>query len=159
VSSSQINLSWTDHSNNETGFKVERTRHGNSFKRIATVGANVTTYTDTGLKASTTYRYRVRAYNSGGNSAYSNIASGTTAAASTTPASFSLDYSLSGSDVTLRWNGADTQSVLIFRSGKLVTKAGNDGRYVDRLPMRGGFIYQVCEYGGNQCSNKVTVPY
>jgi hypothetical protein len=181
VSRSQINLSWTDHSNNETGFKVERTRRGNSFKRIATVGANVTTYADTGLKASTTYRYRVRAYNSGGNSDYSNIASATTATASTptptpsptptptptpiptpTPTSFSLGYSRSGSYVTLRWNGADTDSVLIWRSGKLVTRAGNDGKYVDRMPMRGqytAYIYQVCEYAGNQCSNKVTVPY
>jgi fibronectin type 3 domain-containing protein len=78
VSSSQINLSWTDHSNNETGFKVYRTNHGKSFKEIATVGANVTTYADTGLKASTTYRYRVRAYNGRGNSDYSNIASATT---------------------------------------------------------------------------------
>jgi hypothetical protein len=78
VSSSQINLSWTDHSNNETGFKVERAGHGQSFKQIATVGANVTTYADTGLKASTTYRYRVRVYNSRGNSAYSNIASART---------------------------------------------------------------------------------
>jgi hypothetical protein len=78
VSSSEIDLSWTDDSDNETGFKVERARHGNAFKRIATLGANVTTYADTGLKASTTYRYRVRAYNSGGNSAYSNIAGATT---------------------------------------------------------------------------------
>jgi Galactose oxidase-like, Early set domain/Fibronectin type III domain/Kelch motif len=78
VSSSQINLSWTDRSNNETGFEVYRSRRGRSFKRIATVGANVTTYADTGLTASTTYRYRVRAYNSGGNSAYSNIVSATT---------------------------------------------------------------------------------
>jgi Fibronectin type III domain len=78
VSSTQINLSWADNSSNETGFKVERTMHGKSFKQIATVGENVTTYADTRLKASTTYRYRVRAYNSGGNSNYSNIASATT---------------------------------------------------------------------------------
>jgi hypothetical protein len=57
---------------------VYRTTHGKSFKQIATVGANVTTYADTGLKASTTYRYRVSAYNSGGNSGYSNIAGATT---------------------------------------------------------------------------------
>jgi hypothetical protein len=57
---------------------VYRTTHGKSFKQIATVGANVATYADTGLKASTTYRYRVSAYNSGGNSGYSNIAGATT---------------------------------------------------------------------------------
>jgi hypothetical protein len=78
VSSSQINLSWTDNSNNETGFKVERSSDGTTFTQIATVGANVTTYADTGLPALTKYYYRVRAYNAGGNSAYSNIASAKT---------------------------------------------------------------------------------
>jgi hypothetical protein len=78
VSSSQINLSWTDHSNNETGFKMYRARLGRSFRQIATLRANVTTYADIGRRRSTTYRYRVRAYNAGGNSAYSNIASATT---------------------------------------------------------------------------------
>jgi probable HAF family extracellular repeat protein len=71
-------VSWSDNSNDETGFKVDRSSKGKAFKQIATVGANVTTYADTGLNASTTYRYRVRAYNSGGNSSYSNIASATT---------------------------------------------------------------------------------
>jgi hypothetical protein len=78
VSRSQINLSWADNSNNETGFKVYRRKHGNSFKKIATVGVNVTTYTDTRLHRSTTYSYRVRAYNQGGDSDYSNTASATT---------------------------------------------------------------------------------
>jgi hypothetical protein len=59
---------------------VERSKNGkgNSFSQLATVGANVTTYSDTGLNRATTYYYRVRAYNAGGNSAYSNIASATT---------------------------------------------------------------------------------
>jgi hypothetical protein len=35
-------------------------------------GANVTSYTDTGLLPRTTYRYRVYAYNASRNSAYSN---------------------------------------------------------------------------------------
>ena len=83
VSSSQINLSWTDNSNNETGFKVERSPNGTSFSQIALRGANVTTFSNTGLAASTTYYYRVRAYNGSGNSAYSNIATATTLPAPT----------------------------------------------------------------------------
>jgi Galactose oxidase-like, Early set domain/Fibronectin type III domain/Glyoxal oxidase N-terminus len=78
VSRSQINLSWTDNSDNETGFKVERSKNGRGFSQIATLGANVTTYSSTGLSRNTTYYYWVRAYNTGGNSAYSNIASATT---------------------------------------------------------------------------------
>lgn len=84
VSTSQINLAWTDNANNETGFRIERSLNGSSFTEITTVGANVTTFNNTGLAASTAYFYRVRATNSGGNSAYSNTASATTQAASST---------------------------------------------------------------------------
>ena len=80
ASSSQINLSWTDNSSNETGFSIESCKGPTctNFVQIATVGANVTTYSNTNLKANTTYRYRVRAYNAAGNSGYSNIATATT---------------------------------------------------------------------------------
>jgi hypothetical protein len=80
VSTSQINLAWTDNSNNEQGFKIERCQ-GNActnFVEIAQVGANVTTFPNTGLARNTRYRYRVRAFNGGGNSAYSNIATART---------------------------------------------------------------------------------
>jgi hypothetical protein len=80
VSKSQINLSWTDNANNETGFRILRCKGSTctNYALIATVGANVTSYTDTKLTANTTYRYRVYAYNASGNSGYSNVAAGTT---------------------------------------------------------------------------------
>jgi hypothetical protein len=78
VSQTQINLSWTDNSNNETGFKIERGADGINFTQIATVGANVATYPSTDLSPYTTYYYRVRAYNAGGNSNYSNNTNATT---------------------------------------------------------------------------------
>lgn len=78
LSSSQIKLDWTDNASNETGFKIERSLNGVSYTQIATVGANVVTYTDTGLSPSTTYYYRIRAYNAGGDSAYSAAASAAT---------------------------------------------------------------------------------
>ena len=73
VSRSQINLSWSDNSNNEDGFKIYR----NGSCR-ASVGANVTSYHDTGLSCGTSYSYYVTAYNSGGESSPSNTASATT---------------------------------------------------------------------------------
>jgi hypothetical protein len=78
-SGSKINLSWTDNSSKETGFKIERsTSPTTGFVQVATTGANITTYTNTGLVAGKTYYYRVRAYSSTlGNSSYSEIKSAT----------------------------------------------------------------------------------
>lgn len=78
VSDIQINLSWVDNSNDESGFKIERSPNGSAWTQIAVTSANVKTYNDTGLSPATTYYYRVRAYNSYGDSAYSNEASATT---------------------------------------------------------------------------------
>jgi hypothetical protein len=75
ASKTQINLSWTDNSNNEDGFLVERcagTKKCKVFAQIAQVGSNVVSITDSGLAGNTSYVYRIRAYNSVGNSAYSN---------------------------------------------------------------------------------------
>jgi predicted phage tail protein len=80
ISKNQINLSRVDNGGNETGFRVERCSGSTctNFTVIATVGANVTSYANTNLTANTTYRYRVYAYNAGGNSGYSNISTATT---------------------------------------------------------------------------------
>ena len=87
--SAGVNLSWTASTDNigVTGYRVERCQGASctSFAQIATPTG--TTFSDTGLTASTTYRYRVRATDAAGNlSAYSAIASATTSAtADTTP--------------------------------------------------------------------------
>ncbi len=64
ASETQINLSWTDGNSDETGFKIERCAGTGctDFAEIAAVGANTTTYQNTGLSVSTIYRYRVRSY-------------------------------------------------------------------------------------------------
>ena len=68
LSSTDLRINWTDNANNETQFKIERkTGAGGTYAQIATVNANVTIYTNTGLSPSTQYYFRVRANNSGGN--------------------------------------------------------------------------------------------
>ena len=69
---------WALYTNNEDGFKVERSLDGRSYTQIATVGRNVKAYSSTGLSAAKKYYYRVRAYHSGGDSAYTTAVSATT---------------------------------------------------------------------------------
>ena len=82
-SSSAIALSWTDNATNETGYYIQRSTDGTNYTQVGSVGAGVTSYSDSGLSASTKYYYRVCDYNAGGTSAYTNIASATTQAAPT----------------------------------------------------------------------------
>jgi acid phosphatase type 7 len=85
VSTTQINLSWVDNSGNETGFRIERCKNATctNFVQVGQVGANVTTFANTGLNKNTIYNYRVRAFNGGGNSAYSNTATARTPTSNT----------------------------------------------------------------------------
>jgi hypothetical protein len=68
----QMVLAWTDASNNEDGFRIERASDGTNFAQIATVAQNVTTYTDAVPGSSRFVYYRVRAYSGTLNSGYSN---------------------------------------------------------------------------------------
>ena len=79
ITSGRIDLSWHDNSDNEAGFKIER-KPGieGSYRQIAIVRANLTTYSDRGVVENTTYYYQVRAYNAVGHSSYSNEAIATT---------------------------------------------------------------------------------
>jgi C1A family cysteine protease len=110
--SSQINLSWTDNATNEDGFRIERcTGSGcTNFLQIGTVGANVATYANTGLTPGTTYMYRVRAYNTAGNSGYSNTANATTAPPPPPPAAPSdlNATAISSSQINLSWTNNAT---------------------------------------------------
>ena len=106
ASNSQINLAWADNSTNETGFKIERSTDNLHFTQVATVGANVTTYKDTGLSAGTPYYYRVRATNSAGDSAYTTTATATTQFGVTfIPAGDTWKYLDNGSDQGTAWRG------------------------------------------------------
>ena len=70
ASSSQINLSWTDTAGDESGFQIDQATNSTFTTGLTTVSVgDVTSYSATGLSASTTYYYRVRATNNIGDSA------------------------------------------------------------------------------------------
>ena len=79
ASSPTITLSWTDNATGEDGYDIERKTDG-GFSRIATIGPDSTTYTDSGLDPLTTYTYRVKTFNNIANSFYSTDSAAATLA-------------------------------------------------------------------------------
>jgi len=72
-SDDRINLRWTDNSDNEEGFKVERSRDGVNWEEVALLGPNVTRFSNTGLSPNGEYSYRVSAFNGVAESGSSEI--------------------------------------------------------------------------------------
>ncbi|MFH1226477.1 MAG: SBBP repeat-containing protein, partial [Planctomycetota bacterium] len=147
VSSTQINLIWTDNSANEDGFKLERkTRLNGTYSVIAIIAtANVTSYSDTGLVASTQYYYRVRAYNAAGNSAYSGEVSAPTQEPPPVipyaPSSSTADAA-SSSQINLTWSNVNGED-----GYKIERKIGADGNYAPITTIVGANIALYSDTG------------
>lgn len=89
ISSSRIDLAWTDNAHNESGFTIQRQLTvGGTWADIGTVGANVNSYSSFGLSPDTSYRFRVKATNSWGASAWSNEAIASTFPSAPLPPSY-----------------------------------------------------------------------
>jgi titin len=170
ASTTRINLSWTDNSLTETGFKIERSIAGGAFTQIATVGASVTSYPDSGLTAATQYSYRVSAFNIAGDSGYSNTAGATTAAQETAPAAPTnlVTSGATASAVTLNWTdtAANETGFKIERSvsggtfAQIGTVGADVATYTDSgLSASTTYIYRVSAYnatGDSAYSNTAT---
>ena len=102
--SSQINLAWTDNASNEQNYVVARgTVSGGPYTDIATLAANTTSYSSTGLAPGTTYYYVVRATNGGGASANSNQANATTVQVPPAAPSNLAATAVSATQMNLTW--------------------------------------------------------
>lgn len=77
LSSYNVSLNWSDRSADEQGFKIEYW-NGFSWVQIGTIGSNATTVNISGTSSRGTYSFRIRAYNSTANTAYSNTVTITT---------------------------------------------------------------------------------
>jgi len=127
VSGSQINLTWA--ASTDTGSMSSQLSYGvfrNSVK-VATVGAGITSWTDTGLASGTTYTYTVNAQDLAGNtSALSASATATTITAippSITSFAPSPSSIFAGQPTTLTWSTQNTTSLSIDHSVGIVTSA------------------------------------
>jgi PKD repeat protein len=98
ASGNNIDLSWVDNASNETGHSVYLSANNGAFSKAADLGANASTARLSGL-ASDSYRLYVIAFNATGNSAQSNLATATIAAAPV--AKFSLTPQAGTAGVTL----------------------------------------------------------
>ncbi|MCP4137737.1 MAG: hypothetical protein GY754_42630 [bacterium] len=155
VSASAITISWTDNSNNESGFRVERSLDGSSFSEITTTAANVSTYADTGLTPDTAYFYRVRAYNDIDNSAYSNTANAATPDVVPADPAGLTALAVSASEITISWtdNAGNESGFSVERSPdgsaftEVTTVAANVTSYADSgLTPHTAYFYRVRAY-------------
>lgn len=160
--SSSLSLSWQHPSTDETGFELQRapTASG-AWLQVAAPGGGSSTHHDSGLDAATTYFYRIRATNGAGPSAWSNVASGTTAAA---PA---IALAATGSKIKgvhvadLSWSGAAGGQVDVVRDGVILVTTANDGAHQDNTGNKGSrtYVYRICQAGTSTCSNDVTLAF
>ncbi|MFC4030096.1 glycosyl hydrolase family 8 [Streptomyces polygonati] len=119
---SQITLSWTDNSQDETGFRVQRRSGTGAWADLATPGAGSTTYTDTALTAGTAYTYRVLASNAAGESGWSNEETATAAP----PSATRNPYAAIEAESYDAASGSGTQSA----DGGTVVKLNGAGSYL-----------------------------
>jgi RHS repeat-associated protein len=78
ASSNTIFLKWNDNSTFETGFQIQQKIAGGTYATVFTTAADVTSFTQTGLNASTQYFYQVKAIDAGNGSTFSAAANATT---------------------------------------------------------------------------------
>lgn len=171
VNEHQINLSWTDNSAGESGFRVERKTGSGSWAQLTTLAANVTSYSDTSVVETTTYTYRVLAFNDSGDSAASNEATVTTPALTIPAAPGNLQaQAISANQVRLTWidNSYNEDGFKIERKtgtggawGQVGTAGADDTAYQDSgLSELITYYYRIRAYnnaGNSDYSNEASV--
>jgi chitodextrinase len=169
ISSSEISLSWTDNSDNETGFTIYRSLSSLSgYTAVDQVAADIVSYTDDSLVADTTYHYRVRAYNAYGTSDYTQASATTFAAGGDPPAdpSGATATAQSSSSILIEWsdNSDNEEGFAIRRSLSSssdfveITTVGADVESYEDASLSPGttYYYRVYAYNGYGMSGYAT---
>ncbi|MCX7626216.1 MAG: hypothetical protein N2Z21_08410, partial [Candidatus Sumerlaeaceae bacterium] len=167
VNQAAVWLAWSDQSANETAFELQRDK-GDGFELIATLPPDSETYVDSGLDADATLRYRVRAVNAGGASAWSEeLEVRTLPWAPAIP--LRLEAQLVGDRVELAWVDAATNETAFevewrTSTGAFVNIASlpeNTSRYTHNAPCFGDRntyrVRAVNAGGASDWSNEASV--
>jgi hypothetical protein len=141
ASATRVDLAWTDHAGDETGFYVERATGGGPFGTLAALGPDAEAHRDGTVAPATTYRYRVRAVSAAGASAYSPEATATTPAGPpAAPAGLTVTAA-SRTSLTLAWTdrSPDETGFRVERStdGRAFTEVAAVGPGVTRYASTG----------------------
>ena len=163
MSSSRIDLGWTDGVSNESNYRVERSPDGSTgWTVVATLPLNSQSYSDTTVAANTTYFYRVSAFNNISSTGYAS-ASATTPVAPPPPA---IALTALGSKVKgfvrvqLNWSGAN--SVDVYRNGGVIAPNVSGTSYLDSTGSKaaGTYTHKVCVAGSTTaCSNTTSTVF
>jgi hypothetical protein len=106
LSNTQVALTWVDGSNDESGFRVERSTDGTAWTTAGSAGPGASGLTISGLTAGTTYRFRVLAFNALDGDPSSEAVATTTAVLPAAPTLLTAT-TLDGGSVRLSWSGGD----------------------------------------------------
>jgi predicted phage tail protein len=161
ASLSQINLTWADVAG-ETGYTLERAATSSGpWSLVATLGANVTSYSDKNLQPGTTYYYRLSAFNDGGSSAPSSPVSARTLSDTTAPtAPGGLKATGGKGKVSLTWTastdsgGSGLAGYRVFRatssngSYSQIAAVATPGYNDSAVVARSTYYYYVVAYDG-----------
>lgn len=129
LGASSILLTWTDNSDSEMGFFVEKLNTNNGeWDKLTLLPNNTTEYTDQNLVKGNTYRYRVAAYFSDSQSAYSNEAEATTAWSDVPePKDLRASYNSQKSHVVLTWKDNTNQEIGTY----IERREGGSGQFIE----------------------------
>ena len=125
ASGTELDLTWNDNSNIETGYSVERSTDGLTYSPIIpSLPAGATSYMDTALNPNVHYWYRVQALNFAANSNYSNVVDLTTPVPPNKPTN-AHPTTVTATSIAMAWN--DTAN---NEDGYRISRSANQGTFV-----------------------------
>jgi hypothetical protein len=168
-SQATITLSWTDKSDVEDGFEIEKSTDGKTFAALQKAAVNAVSFEDTQIKKNTTYWYRLRSFNKAGPSAYTEPVMVEVKLVGKVPAApTKLSFTKKSSSVSLTWNdnATDEDGYELEKSDDnevfhVIKTLRKDSKSIDDGGLRPGAFYwyrvrAFNENGKSEYSNTVS---